>query len=128
MRDGREECAYGREEAAEEHDACACCDGEAVHNAGERGESDVLAEGGNRGATEKPGNGADKAVAADGPAHFDFVDLTLEGTAAKGAGVSDGFRGGDKVNRDNGENGTEVEFRSERKELGECEKAVVCDA
>ena len=104
MRDGREERAYGREEAAEEHDACACCDGEAVHNAGERGEADVLAKGCNRCATEKSGNGADKAVAADGSAHFDFVDLAFEGAAAKGTGVTDGFRGGHEIDGDDGEN------------------------
>lgn len=125
MRDGREECAYGWEEPAEEHDACACRNGESVHNARERGESDVLAERCNRGAAEEAGNGTYETVAADGASHFDFVDLTLEGTAAKGAGVTDGFRGGDKVNRDNGENGTEVEFRSERKNPRKRDNAAV---
>ena len=94
MRDGREECAYGREEATEEHDACACRDGETVHDARERGEADVLAERCNRCATEKSGNGTDKAVAADGASHLDFMNLTFEGTAAKGAGVTDCFCGG----------------------------------
>ena len=128
MRDGREECAYGREEATEEHDACACCDGEAVHNARERGESDVLAEGCNRGAAEEAGNGTYETVAADGASHFDFVDLALEGTAAKGAGVTDGFCGGHEIDGDDGEDGAQVKFRGEREEFGECEKAVVCDA
>ena len=94
MRDGREERAYGREEAAEEHDACACRNGETVHDARERGEADVLAKGCNRCATEKSGNRADKAVAADGATHFDFMNLTFEGAAAKGAGVTDCFCGG----------------------------------
>ncbi len=128
MRDGREEGPYGREEAAEEHDACACCDGEAVHNARERGEADVLAEGCNRGAAEKSRNGADKAVAADGASHFDFVDLAFEGAAAKGAGVTDGFCGGHEIDGDDGEDCAQVKFRGEREELGECEKAVACDA
>lgn len=35
LRDGREERADRREEATEEHDACACRNGKAVHNAGE---------------------------------------------------------------------------------------------
>ena len=94
MRDGREEGAYGREETAEEHDACACRDGEAVHDARERGEANVLAKGGNRCATEKSRNRADKSIAAYGASHFDVVDLALEGTAAKGAGVTDCFCGG----------------------------------
>ena len=94
MRDGRKECAYGREEAAEKHDACACCDGEAVHDARERGEADVLAEGCNRGAAEEAGNGTYETVAADGATHFDFMNLALEGAAAKGTGVTDCFCGG----------------------------------
>ena len=124
MRDGCEEGAYGREETAEEHDACACRDGEAVHDAGERGESDVLAERCNRGAAEKPGNGTHKAVAADGSAHFGLVDLALEGAAAKGAGVADGFRGGHEIDGDDGEDCAQVKFWSEREKLGECEKAI----
>lgn len=128
MRDGREEGTYGREEAAEEHDACARCDGEAVHDARERGEADILAERCNWGATEEPGNGTDKAVAADGATHFDFMNLALEGAAAKGAGVTDGFRGGHEIDGDDGEDCAQVKFRGEREELGECEKAVVCDA
>ena len=124
MRDGREEGTYGREETAEEHDACACRDGEAVHDAGERSKSDVLAERCNRGAAEKPGNGTHKAVAADGSAHFGLVDLALEGAAAKGAGVADGFRGGHEIDGDDGEDGAQVKFRSEREKLGECEKAI----
>ena len=128
MRDGCEEGAYGREETAEEHDACACRDGEAVHDAGERGEADVLAERCNRGATEKSGNRADKSVAADGTAHFDFMNLALEGAAAKGAGVTDGFRGGDEIDGDDGEDCAQVKFWGEREEFGECEKAVACDA
>ena len=103
MRDGRKKCAYGREEAAEKHDACACCDGETVHDARERGEAHVLAERCNRGAAEESGNGADKAVAADGASHFDFVNLTFEGAAAKGAGVTDGFCGGHEIDGDDGE-------------------------
>ena len=128
MRDGREECAYGREEATEEHDACACRDGETVHDARERGEAHVLAERCNRCAAEKPGNGTHKAVAADGSAHFSFVDLALEGAAAKGAGVADGFRGGHEIDGDDGENCAQVKFRGEREEFGECEKAIACDA
>ena len=128
LRDGREECAYGREEAAEEHDACACCDGEAVYDAGERGEAHVLAERCNRGAAEESRNRADKSIAADGASHLDFVNLALEGSAAKGAGVTDGFRGGHEIDGDDGENGAQVKFRGEREELGECEKAVACDA
>ena len=128
MRDGREEGPYGREEATEEHDACACRDGETVHDARERGEADVLAERCNRGAAEESGNGADKAVAADGASHLDFVDLALEGAAAKGAGVTDGFRGGHEIDGDDGEDCAQVKFRCEREELGECEKAVACDA
>ena len=128
MRDGREECAYGREEATEEHDASACRDGETVHDARERGEADVLAERCNRCATEKSGNGTDKAVAADGASHLDFMNLTFEGAAAKGAGVTDGFCGGHEIDGDDGEDGAQVKFRGEREELGECEKAVVCDA
>ena len=128
LRDGREEGPYGREEAAEEHDACACRDGETVHDARERGEANVLAKGCNRCATEKSGNRADKAVAADGATHFDFMNLTFEGAAAKGAGVTDGFRGGHEIDGDDGEDCAQVKFRGEREELGECEKAVVCDA
>ena len=128
MRDGREEGPYGREETAEEHDACACCDGEAVYDARERGKAHVLAERCNRGAAEEAGNGADKTVAADGATHFDFMNLTFEGAAAKGAGVTDGFRGGHEIDGDDGENCAQVKFRGEREELGECEKAVVCDA
>ena len=124
MRDGREEGTYGREETAEEHDACACRDGEAVHDAGERGEADVLAKGCNWCATEKSGNRADKAVAADSASHFGLVDLALEGAAAKGAGVADGFRGGHEIDGDDGENCAQVEFRGEREEFGECEKAI----
>ena len=124
MRDGREEGTYGREETAEEHDACACRDGEAVHDARERGESDVLAERCNRGAAEESGNGAYKSVAADSAAHFGLVDLALEGAAAKGAGVADGFRGGHEIDGDDGEDGAQVKFRSEREKLGECEKAI----
>ena len=128
MRDGREEGAYGREETAEEHDACACRDGEAVHDARKRGEADVLAERCNRGAAEESRNRADKAVAADGATHFDFMNLTFEGAAAKGAGVTDGFRGGHEIDGDDGEDCAQVKFRGEREKLGECEKAVACDA
>lgn len=128
MRDGREECAYGREESAEEHDACACRDGEAVHDAGERGEAHVLAKGCNRGAAEESRNRADKSVAADGATHFDFMNLALEGAAAKGAGVTDGFCGGHEIDGDDGENGAQVKFRGEREKLGEREKAIACDA
>ena len=124
MRDGREEGSYGREETAEKHDACACRNGETVHDTGERSKSDVLAERCNRCAAEKPGNGTHKAVAADGSAHFSFVDLALESTAAKGAGVTDGFRGGHEIDGDDGEDGAQVKFRSEREKLGECEKAI----
>ncbi len=113
MRDGREEGAYGREEAAEEHDACACRDGKAVHDTGERSKSDVLAERCNRGAAEESGNGAYKSVAADSAAHFGLVDLALEGAAAKGAGVTDGFRGGHEIDGDDGEDCAQVKFRSE---------------
>ena len=128
MRDGREERAYGREEAAEKHDACACRDGETVHDARERGEADVLTEGCNRGAAEKSGNRADKAVAADGSAHLDFVNLALEGAAAKGAGVTDGFCGGHEIDGDDGEDGAQIKFRGKREKFGECEKAVASDA
>lgn len=128
MRDGREEGAYGREETAEEHDACACCDGETVHDARERGEADVLAKGCNRCAAEEAGNGTYETVAADGAAHFGLVDLALEGAAAKGAGVTDGFCGGHEIDGDDGEDCAQIKFRGEREELGECEKAVACDA
>ena len=128
MRDGREEGPYGREEAAEEHDACACCDGEAVHNARERGEADVLAKGCNRCAAEEAGNGTYETVAADGASHLDFVNLALEGAAAKGAGVTDGFRGGHEIDGDDGEDCAQVKFRGEREKFGECEKTVACDA
>ena len=53
------------------------------------------------------------------------MNLTLEGTAAKSARVADRFRSGDKVNRDNGEDGAEVEFRRERENLRERNDAAV---
>ena len=119
MRDGREERSDRRENAAENHDASACRNRKAVHDAGKRCESDVLTEGRNRCAAEDAGDSAYKTVAADGAAHFDFVDLTLESAAAKCARVTDRFRSGDEVNRDNGENRTEVEFRRERENFRE---------
>ena len=125
LRDCCEERTDRREDAAENHDASACRNGKAVHDAGERCKPDVLAKGCNRRAAEDAGDGTDKAIAADGAAHFGLVDLTLEGAAAKGAGIADGFRGGNQVNCDNGENGAEVEFRSERENLREGDDAAI---
>ena len=125
LRDGREERADRREDAAENHDTSACRNGEAVHDARERCESDVLAEGCNRCAAENAGDGAYETVAADGASHFDFVDLAFEGAAAKGAGVTDRFRSGDEVNCDNGENCAEVKFWSEWENLRERDDAAV---
>ena len=125
MRDCREECTDRREDAAENHDASACRNGKAVHDAGERSESNVLAEGCNRCAAEDAGNGAHETVAADSAAHFDFVNLTLEGAAAKSARVADRFRSRDKVNCDNGENCAEVEFRRKWKNFRECDDTAV---
>lgn len=51
--------------------------------------------------------------------------MTFESATAKGAGIADRFCSGDKVNRDNGENGAEVEFRSEREYLRERDNAAV---
>ena len=125
MRDGREKRSDRREDAAENHDTSACRNRKAIHDAGERSEPDVLAEGRNRCAAEDARDGAHEAVAADGTAHFDLVDLTLEGAAAKCAGVTDRFRSGDEVNRDNGENCAKVKFWSEWENLRERDDAAV---
>ena len=53
------------------------------------------------------------------------MDLTLEGAAAKCAGVTDRFRGRDEVNCDNGENRAEVEFRRKWENLRERDDAAV---
>ena len=53
------------------------------------------------------------------------MDLTLERTAAKGAGIADRFRSGDEVNRDNGENGAEVKFRRERENFRKRNNAAI---
>ena len=125
LRDGREECADGREDAAENHDTSACRNRKAVHDAGERSEPDVLAEGCNRCAAENAGDGAYETVAADGSAHFDFVDLTFESATAKCARIADSFCGGNEINCDNGENCAEVEFWSERENFRECDNAAI---
>ncbi len=125
LRDGREKRSDRREDAAENHDASACRNRKAIHDAGKRSEPNVLAKRRNRCAAEDAGDGAHEAVATDGSAHFDLVDLTLEGAAAKCAGVTDRFRSGDEVNCDNGENGTEVKFWSERENLRERDDAAV---
>lgn len=125
LRDGREERSDRRENAAENHDASACRNRKAVHDAGKRCESDVLTEGRNRCAAEDAGDGAYKTIAADGTAHFNFVDLTLESAAAKCARVTDRFCGRDKINRNNGENCAEVKFWSEWENLRERDDAAV---
>ena len=125
LRDGREERADRREDTAENHDASACRNGKAVHDAGERSEPDVLAEGSNWCAAEDARDCAYEAIAADSAAHFNFVDLTLESAAAKCARVTDRFGRRDEVNRDNGEDGAEVEFRRERENLRERNDAAV---
>ena len=51
--------------------------------------------------------------------------MTLEGAAAKCAGVTDRFCRGDEVNRDNGENRAEVKFWSEWENLRERDDAAV---
>ena len=125
LRDGREERSDRRENSSENHDASACRNRETVHDAGKRSEPDVLTEGRNRCAAEDAGDGAYETVAADGTAHFNFVDLTLESAAAQGARITDRFRGRDEVNCDNGENRAEMEFWCERENLRECDDTAV---
>ena len=125
LRDGREKRSDRREDSAENHDASACRNRKAIHDAGKRSEPNVLAKRRNRCAAEDAGDGAYKTVAADGTAHFDLVDLTLEGAAAKCARVTDRFRSGDEVNCDNGENCAKVKFWSEWENLRERDDAAV---
>ena len=125
LRDGREKRSDRREDAAENHDASACRNRKAIHDAGKRSEPNVLAERCNRCAAEDAGDSAYKTVAADGTAHFNLVDLTLESATAKSAGIADRFCSGDKVNRDNGENCAEMEFWCERENLRECDDTAV---
>ena len=125
LRDGREERSDRREDSAENHDASACRNSKAIHDAGKRSEPNVLAKRRNRCAAEDAGDGAYETVTADGTAHFDLVDLTLEGAAAKCARVTDRFCRGDEVNCDNGEDGAEVKFWSEWENLRERDDAAV---
>ena len=112
---GGEDCANGWNKAAENENCGSGGNGEAIDNLSEGGKSYVLRERGEGRAAEQSGYGADETVAGHRGSHLLLLHLTAKGARAYCRRVADGFRGGDEIDTDYGENGIEMKLGGEGK-------------
>ena len=115
LRQSVKNCPYKGEKTGKNHNTGTGGNSLSVDNFCHSNKSHILAEGCNWHATQKAGKSADKTITGKGTGNFPVCDFSVKPCHAKSRGISNRLRCRYEKNQANGDDGTEMKFRSKWK-------------